>query len=164
MQKFAEMGSVMSHHESDYEGLLHQKGYRVTAQRLIVLDAVCEAGGHATFGEIFYRVKQADAAIDQSTVYRALDVWCEVGLVVSAEIGEKGKVYEIAGQSPHHHLVCQQCEAIQRLDNGVMQQLYNTIQYEYGFTVKADHLVISGICSQCQSDRSEDGHSNTGFS
>lgn len=139
----------MSHEEKDYIQILHSHGYRVTPQRLIVLDAVCEVGGHATIGAITARVKMLDPTIDLSTIYRALDVWVEVGLVVVSDMGEQGKVYKIAGESTHHHLICQSCGKVLTIRAEELDPMFNYLQAQYGFTVRADHLSLPGICRDC---------------
>ncbi len=138
----------MSHEEIDYIEIMRANGHRVTPQRLIVLDAVCEAGPHATFGEIYRRVKEADCTIDSSTIYRALEFLCEVGLVISADIGET--VYEIAGKTPHHHLVCVKCGAVVTLDHSLVSPLFDRIKQQLGFQVQTDHLVFRGLCANCR--------------
>ena len=139
----------MSHENLDYVAAMRKNGYRVTSQRLTVLDAVCDVGGHATMGQIYQRVKELDPAIDQSTVYRALDVLCEVGLVNAAEIGSEGKVYEIAEKTPHHHLVCQQCGTIFSLEHQFVKPLLKRIKQQTGFVVTDNHLTLTGICASC---------------
>jgi Fur family ferric uptake transcriptional regulator len=141
----------MSHEEKDYIQLLRSHGYRVTPQRLIVLDAVCEVGGHATLGAVMARVKTLDPTIDLSTIYRALDVWVEVGLVVVSDMGEEGKVYKIAGDSTHHHLICQSCGKVLTIRTDELKPLLDQLQAQYGFVVRADHLSLPGLCRDCAS-------------
>lgn len=140
----------MSHEEKDYIQILHANGYRVTPQRLIVLDAVCDIGGHATIGDIYGRVKELDPTIDQSTIYRALDVLCVVGLVVVSEIGDTGKVYKIAGTAQHHHLICHACGKVLTIDTQTLQPLFGHIRLQYGFEVDGDHLALTGLCQHCR--------------
>jgi Fur family transcriptional regulator, ferric uptake regulator len=140
----------MSHENRDYIQILRSHGYRVTPQRLIILDAVCELNGHANIADIQAKVLEMDSSIDRSTIYRALEVWCVVGLVVESEIGDQGKVYKIAGESDHHHLVCQSCGTVITVPNTVLQPLLDTIHTEYGFQINIDHLTLPGLCPNCQ--------------
>ncbi len=140
----------MTHEDKDYIQALRASGYRVTPQRLIVLDAVCAQTGHATLADIQANVIDMDPTIDRSTIYRALDVLCAVGLVVESEIGDEGKVYKIAGVSDHHHLVCQSCGAIITVPHAVLAPLLDTIRTEYAFRVNVDHLTLPGRCAGCQ--------------
>lgn len=140
----------MTHENKDYIKALRDKGYRVTPQRLIVLDAVCAHHGHATLADIQASVYEMDPTIDRSTIYRALDVLQEVGLIVEAEIGETGKVYRVAGEADHLHLVCVSCGQVMTISVDDMAPFHKHIRDTYGFDVQSDHLVLKGFCQDCQ--------------
>jgi Fur family ferric uptake transcriptional regulator len=92
-----------------------------------------------------------DPTIDPSTIYRALDVLVEVGLVVVSEIAETGKIYKIAGAAQHHHLVCQSCGKVLTIQAEALAPLLNQLREYYGFEVRADHLSLPGFCADCRS-------------
>lgn len=139
----------MTHEEKDYIHILRSNGYRVTPQRLIVLDAVCAHQGHATLADIQAIVNDMDPTIDRSTIYRALDILSEVGLIVESEIATSGKVYRIAGESHHHHLVCRVCGNVLTIDAESIAPFFQHLQDAYGFEVQADHLIFNGVCKKC---------------
>ncbi len=140
----------MSHESKDYIAALHSRGYRVTPQRLIVLDAVCELQGHATVSDIQNKVNLLDSTIDRSTIYRALDILTEVGLVVASEMdAETGRVYRIAGEAHHHHLLCQSCGEVFSISTDILFPVFQQIHDTYGFEVWADHLALKGLCERC---------------
>jgi Fur family ferric uptake transcriptional regulator len=141
----------MPHQKLDYERIIRQHGGRVTPQRVLILDAICAGNGHTTFGEILARIKSSDSSIDRSTLYRALDFFTEIGLVVSADTGLGEPVYEIKKRHQHHHLICLECGAEQEVDVQTMTDVFNMIQHRHAFHVEMDHLVLFGICSGCQS-------------
>ena len=140
----------MSHYKLDYADVIRAAGHRVTNQRVSILDAVCDGDGHTTLGQIYARVRKTDRSIDRSTVYRALKLFVELGLVVSADTGKGEFVYEISKPSSHHHLVCRQCGAEKEIDQTVMQAMFEQVAQEYQFRVETDHLVLFGLCAQCQ--------------
>jgi len=140
----------MTHEDKDYITILRSNGYRVTPQRLIVLDAICENNGHATLADIQATVNHLDSTIDRSTIYRALDVLREVGLIVESEIENVGKVYRIAGESDHHHLVCILCGTVLSITHHSLKPLLLHLVKEYEFNLLADHLVFNGLCKDCQ--------------
>lgn len=142
----------MSHEGKDYIQILHSRGYRVTSHRLIVLDAICELAGHATIADIRAKVNALDNTISLSTVYRALAVLTDAGLVVESEIQDGHKVYRIAGEAKHHHLICQSCGSVQTIAQEVLTPLLQAILADYGFTVIADHLGLKGFCCLCNSN------------
>ncbi len=140
----------MTHESKDYIKALHAKGYRVTPQRLIVLDAVCACHEHGTLAAVQAAVNEMDPTIDRSTIYRALAVLQEVGLVVEAEIGGTGKVYQIAGEADHLHLVCLSCGQVLMVNLNEVASLLQHFRDAFGFDVQADHLVLKGFCQDCQ--------------
>jgi Fur family transcriptional regulator, ferric uptake regulator len=142
----------MSHNTWDYVSFLREQGYRMTSQRQIIMDAICEGSGHTTLPEILERVQQKSSAINQATVYRSLHFLLNVGLIVKAEVAPGEIVYEIAGRSPHHHLLCRLCHHEIEIDAHSLQGFEAAIKQEYGFAVDANHLVLTGLCADCQNE------------
>ena len=140
----------MSHDNLDYEGILRRAGHRVTRQRLHILDAVCEGGGHTTLKQIYARVREADASIDRSSLYRALKLFAVVGLVVVAVTPNGETYYEIPKPHAHHHLVCRNCGAEIEIGPEAVLRMFEEVFRRYHFKVDADHLVLRGLCAGCQ--------------
>jgi Fur family transcriptional regulator, ferric uptake regulator len=139
----------MSHQNWDYSDLLRERGFRVTPQRQMILDAICAGDGHTTPEEIYARVRAKAPSVNRATVYRNLDFLCEMRLVVAARIGAR-MVYEIAGETPHHHLVCRQCDKVEQIGPEVVQALFAKIEREHEFSIDMDHLALFGLCKKCR--------------
>jgi Fur family ferric uptake transcriptional regulator len=140
----------MSHESIDVSEILHTSGFRVTPQRLIILDAVCQGNGHTRIGDICSRTSRMDPSIDRSTVYRALSLFQQVGLVLSSEIDTGEKVYEIAESQSHYHLTCRECGQTELVDQNLTRPFIEMLEELYGFTISADHHVIFGMCTDCK--------------
>jgi Fur family ferric uptake transcriptional regulator len=140
----------MTHDLLHWENVLWNAGHRVTRQRALILDAVCAGDGHTPFGEIHTRVRKADRSIDRSTVYRALHLFVELGLVVPADTGGVESYYEVAKPQPHHHLICRQCGSEQEIGDAALQAMFSEVSLRYGFQVATDHLVLFGYCAACR--------------
>jgi len=138
----------MSHQHWNYPELMRQRGFRVTPQRQLILDAVCEGGGHSTPEEIYERVRVKAPTLNRATVYRALDFLCELRLVVAAQIGGRWH-YEIASETPHHHLICRQCNAELTLKHAAVRLFFEQIAHEQQFVVDMQHLTLFGLCRKC---------------
>ena len=139
----------MSHYHTDYVQQIRDRGYRMTPQRQIVLDTVCEHGGHATASQIYESVNAQQPAINRATVYRILDFFCELQLVAKAEIGGQ-TVFEVMGDSPHHHLICRQCDHVMSLPDYHFTELAEHLLAEHGFEADLSHMAITGICAACR--------------
>jgi Fur family ferric uptake transcriptional regulator len=139
----------MTHNKINYIERLHKNGYRLTTQRQLILDAICEASGHATVGEIYYQAKKLDEGIDRSTVYRSLDLFVKLKLVILGESIDGERVYELVKEDQHHHLVCSNCERDIDIDSWIVEDFYENLRNEYDFQISMDHLMVFGICGNC---------------
>lgn len=146
----------MTHYTIDYEAVIRTAGHRVTPQRLLILDAVCEGSGHTTLGEVYARVRRVDQSIDRSTLYRTLKLFVDLGLLVSADTGNGETYYEIAKQHHHHHLICRNCRKEQEIEHTLLQNMFDQVFQHYGFRADTDHLVLFGLCANCQHTQSSD--------
>ncbi len=140
----------MSHENMDYEGIIRAAGHRVTLQRVMILDAVCEGGGHTTLKQIYGRLHAMDTTIDRSSLYRTMKLFVELRLVVSAENASGETVYEIPKPRKHHHLICHNCGKEREIGQEAIAGMAAMARERYGFAVEMDHLVLYGLCAQCQ--------------
>jgi Fe2+/Zn2+ uptake regulation proteins len=90
---------------------LRAKGYRVTPQRQLVLEAVT-ALEHGTPEEICTAVQRTAQGVNISTVYRTLELLEELSLVKHAHLGHGPPTYHLAVDAEHVHLVCRGCGAV----------------------------------------------------
>jgi Fur family ferric uptake transcriptional regulator len=79
-----------------------------------------------------------------------LKLFVALGLVVSAETPTGETVYEIPKPTPHHHLICRGCGKEQEIGQDAMDGSFVLIARRYGFRVQTDHLVLYGLCAECQ--------------
>lgn len=139
----------MSNQATSYTTLIRQRGFRVTPQRQLIMDAIQAGAGHTTPEEIYERVHLRAPAVNRATVYRNLDFLCEMRLVVAARIGSQ-MLYELAGKEPHHHLICRSCDRIEPLSHQTVKEFFDQIQGEQAFQIDMDHLTLFGLCKTCQ--------------
>lgn len=135
---------------AESRALIRRKGYRLTPQRQMILDAVRESQGHCTPDEVFARVQRKNSAVNRATVYRTLDFLLRLGLVTTAHIQNNQVIYELAGHTPHHHLVCQHCNHVIQIDHDLIQPMLDKLEKLYGFEVRTDHFMIFGLCAACR--------------
>lgn len=132
-----------------FETSLRQHGFRVTPQRRVILKAIWDNGEHASLADVLAAVQAVDANISPATVYRAIELFIERGLVIATRIGNQ-TVYEIASDHPHHHLICRVCGMDQKLDHARLRGLMDDIEQDYHFLVETEHLILLGLCAHCR--------------
>ncbi|MBA3533042.1 MAG: transcriptional repressor [Ardenticatenales bacterium] len=126
---------------------LQQVGYRMTSQRLALLDTIWNLEGHFTVEAVRGRLPQ-DASVDISTIYRTLELLCEFGVLYPLA-GSVPTEYE-RGEVPHHHLVCRNCGAVRMVDEYHFDDLLHHLLEEHGFVAELTHFAIPGRCRECQ--------------
>jgi Fur family transcriptional regulator, ferric uptake regulator len=131
---------------------LRQRGYRLTPQRLVIMQILEEDGGHLSPGEIFERALKRMPGLTETTVYRTLDFLARNGLVLVAHVGDGRLVYEIAGHN-HHHLICHECGMSVQIDHHLLETLYTQFSEQTGFTIDHWHVTFFGLCPGCAKNK-----------
>jgi len=129
---------------------LKEKGYRLTPQRFMVLQAIDEAESHISAEEIYAKVRAKYPEFNISTVYRTLELLKKLELVSETDLGEGIRRYHHTDEGHHHHLICRQCGKIIDLDESSLEPLKDMLIREYGFLPELRHTAIFGRCLSCQ--------------
>ncbi len=129
---------------------LSKQGYRLTPQRMMILEAVERADSHISAEEIYTQILARYPHINISTVYRTLELLKELSLVTETDLGDGRVRYHGMKKGHHHHLVCQKCGAIIDLDESVLSPLKVALLREYKFSADLRHLAIFGSCANCR--------------
>jgi Fur family ferric uptake transcriptional regulator len=138
--------------ESPRDGLgaeLRAKGYRLTPQRQLVLEAVT-ALGHATPDEVAEAVRRTASGVNISTVYRTLELLEELGLVSHTHLGHGAPTYHSTDDADHVHLVCRDCGSVTETVPAVVADVVDRLAADEGFAADVRHLAIFGRCRSCQ--------------
>ena len=108
-------------------------------------------GLHAAAGDIFTRAKRLKPTLGYSTVYRALDRLCRMGLVLELHVpGMNGALYEQA-RAGHAHFVCRSCGGIEDVDCEMpTAAIHSAVQGRDG-EVEEIILTVHGRCVTCRS-------------
>jgi Fur family ferric uptake transcriptional regulator len=128
---------------------LHIRGYRLTPQRQVILEAVRHAGEHVTPEQVYQTVHHHHPAISRATIYRTLEFLSEQRLIVAMHWGGQ-MYYEIAGELPHHHLICRSCGGIEEIDRELIDLLIEATAKQHRFTIDMDHIALFGVCRLCR--------------
>jgi Fur family transcriptional regulator, ferric uptake regulator len=131
---------------SQHSQTLRSRGYRMTPQRLAVLQALHD-GGHLSPAQIYERVSQT--GMTETTVYRNLEFLAGNGVVNPTQVGGGHLTYELAGHD-HHHLVCRACGTQVALEPALLQIAISQLEQQTGYQIEAGHLTFFGLCPECQ--------------
>jgi Fe2+ or Zn2+ uptake regulation protein len=128
---------------------LRSQGYRLTPQRLTILNILRESGDHLAPLEIYLKARQALPGITEATIYRNLNFLTEKELVLAAHVGSGQLVYEIA-EHDHDHLICRACGKTHEIDHIALKSLYEFFETTTGYRIDSVHQTFFGLCPECQ--------------
>lgn len=97
-----------------FTAFLGRKGLRVTGQRLAIYDAALAIPDHFTAEELLDKARSIDDSVSRATVYRALPIMVEAGVIREVDVGRDHKYYianrDVGGVKIQ--LVCLDCDKI----------------------------------------------------
>jgi Fur family transcriptional regulator, ferric uptake regulator len=116
----------------------------------IIIEFLTHKQHHFTSQQVFDQIKTRLPAVNRSTVYRSLERLVNQGKLSVSDIGAGSLVYELVENGTHHHLVCQHCHQIITIPPEEVTRLFNSIEQDSHFQIITNHLILYGICPECQ--------------
>ena len=139
----------MTMRTEDAETLLRSAGLRVTAPRLAVL-AVVDGRPHIAAEDVAALARERLGAVSTQTVYDALRVCTDVGLMRRIEPAGSPARYERRTGDNHHHLVCRICGRIEDVECAVGHAPCLEAEADLGFRIDEAEVNYWGTCPDCQ--------------
>lgn len=128
---------------------LKQAGYKVTHQRLVILDYLLHSREHPSAEMIYADLRQRYPTISLATVYNTLEMLSKVGLVV--DLGAPGERRRFDGiVSEHSHYFCTECGKVKDLNIPGADRALNKLVQETNLPVTRYRIDFFGLCEDCQ--------------
>src|ERR671938_2070197 len=102
--------------ESDVREKFRRSGYTLTSQRRAVLEALKDSSGHPSAEEVYRLVKKRNPKGALCTVYQALSVLEEIGLIEAKRWSESPVRYDL-NTLPHYDIRCTRCGEVAEIPN-----------------------------------------------
>ena len=145
-----------------FKQMLKEKGLKVTAQRMLVLEIMANhPGEHLTAEEIFDLARQNYPEIGLATVYRALQVMVELHIIDKLKLDDGFARYELGRElgsekHHHHHAICMGCKTVFSLEEDLLDDLEQDLMKRYGFEVTDHEVKLYGYCQACRIKRQKE--------
>lgn len=131
--------------------LFAQLSIRKTKQRQLLFDLLQGESVPVSAEQIFLCLKEQDADINLSTVYRILELFAMKQLVNKTFMIEDNKaVFELNRMEHKHHLICINCKKMLPLSGCPLKNFETEIADADEFQVIGHKLEIYGYCKNCQ--------------
>jgi Fur family ferric uptake transcriptional regulator len=133
---------------------MRARGYRVTAQRTIILETIAHLGGHLTAQQVYQSAVKRLPGLNLTTVYRTVESLQGAGMIDTFSTSLEPLQFSLRDSNhPHAHLVCRVCGGVQELDSERIKPLQEMVQRETDFRVDMNHLTLEGLCASCRKDQ-----------
>jgi Fe2+ or Zn2+ uptake regulation protein len=126
---------------------LHDRGMRVTPQRVIVHRALRELDRHVTADELLDAVTDRLPSVSLPTIYATLELLEELGMV--RRVQRAGTSLFDPRTDPHHHVVCSSCGAVEDLDSELETSALQRAAGRQGFRPDRVEALVHGRCRKC---------------
>jgi Fur family ferric uptake transcriptional regulator len=136
----------MSTVQETFNQLLKQAGYSVTRARVAVFTALVEQEP-LRMHELVERTK----SVDRASVYRAVELFEQLGIVQRLNTGWKYKI-ELTDKfsAHHHHVTCVHCGKTVAINETALERFIEEIARSHGFVPEAHQIEIQGVCDMCK--------------
>ncbi len=131
------------------EQRLERREVKPTANRILVLRALVEAGRPVSLSDLEAQI----ASMDKSSVFRTLTLFLEKDIVHSFEDGRGVVNYELCSEEghcdhrdAHIHFYCERCHRSYCMEHIDL----DWVRVPEGFEPLAYSFVIKGICPKCR--------------
>jgi Fe2+ or Zn2+ uptake regulation protein len=127
---------------------LKEKGYKLTSQRLEILNVLSKDITHPGAMDIFERARKKVPQMSLSTVYYTLDIMKKEGLIREIEFYDKDNRYDV-NVSNHLNLICKQCGKIEDFTEELPVSP-QAVEKKTGFKPIQIRFEYYGICKDCR--------------
>jgi Fe2+ or Zn2+ uptake regulation protein len=125
-----------------------RRGLKITPQRQCIFRILHENEQHPTAEAVYATASAEMPSISLRTVYQTLNDLAEMGEIQSLDLGTGSARFD-PNVSDHHHLVCDDCGAIQDVyvdTSGLEVPRRDT----GGFRIERTEMVFRGRCARCR--------------
>ena len=132
-------------------GRLRRQARKITGPRQAILELLRQHPHPFTNKEILAALPRGRC--DLATIYRAMHLLEEMGMVKRFDFGDGTARFELVGEGDnahHHHLVCTRCAKVIEIGECFPPNLESRIAAANGFKSVTHRLEFFGLCPECQ--------------
>ena len=125
---------------------LRDRGWRMTAQRRVIAEAMAGDHVHLAADEVFDKARAVLPEVSLATVYNTLNELVAIGEVAEITHTDGRKRYDPNTIERHHHLVCTACGRMLdvRADEPRLAEAER-----HGFAIDDVEVTFRGRCPEC---------------
>jgi Fur family peroxide stress response transcriptional regulator len=139
----------MKQHIQELVTTLRKEGFRITPQRIAIVDYVMNTDEHPSAEHIHEVIQRQHPTVSLSTVYKTLELLREKRLLNEIEVNGESRFDPNTGE--HVNLVCLNCGIVEDSDEGELKEIQNKIAKKSKYLIIRGSLDLYGYCRKCRS-------------
>jgi len=126
----------------------HEKGFKVTPQRLAICDYVLSNKDHPTTDLVYIEIKRKYPTISLATVYQTLHLLTNIGVLQELNLNDRISRYD-PKTAPHINIICKNCGRVEDYETEDVKRLWYKIVEGLGFEPIGQRIDVYRNCDQC---------------
>jgi Fur family transcriptional regulator, ferric uptake regulator len=123
---------------------LRDSGLRLSTARRLIIEGLFAADGPVTA----QRLAQ-DLSLDESSVYRNLEILERQGLTRHVHLGHGPGLYALVGRDDGEYLYCEGCGKVTVVSPEELEPVRTLIARRFHYQTRFTHFAIVGLCGGC---------------
>jgi Fur family ferric uptake transcriptional regulator len=132
---------------------LRAAGLRVSTARRLLIEALFAAAGPVSAQQLI-----GQTSLEESSVYRNLEVLERHGLIRHVHLGHGPGLYALVGRDEGEYLYCEGCGRVDVLTAEQLQPVREHLREHFGYAARFTHFAIVGLCRECSTNASAMTH------
>jgi Fur family ferric uptake transcriptional regulator len=124
--------------------ILRGRGMRLSTARRLLLAALFGAEGPVSAVRLAEKL-----AVDETSVYRNLELFERCGLVRHVHLGHGPGLYVLLTGEEHEYIYCEGCHAVTTVGPRQLDPLRVLVGESFGHDVRFTHFALAGLCERC---------------
>ncbi len=119
----------------------------------IRLAELAASGQDFSVEDLWHDLLQFDPRLGRATVFRAVEMLVNMGLLNRIEFADGSHSYRACGDEHHHHLTCRKCHRVVDVDICIPEEQLVEIGKRTDFEIEGHSLVLFGVCADCREEQ-----------
>jgi Fur family ferric uptake transcriptional regulator len=128
---------------------LAAQGYRITTQRLAIIEEFAAVRRYVTAKELYDRLARKRPGIGLATIYRTLETLHAIGAASPQPQAHGETAYLFCPVDHHHHAVCTRCGKVEDVACRSLARFERALHSDLRFTLTQHRLEFFGVCARC---------------
>lgn len=136
--------------------ILQENNYRITNPMRIIVDILAKSDHLLNPTEIYLQAKNKNPKVGLVTVYRTMEKMEQVGLIERVHMPDGCQSFFQSSQGHQHLMICKNCGKAHYFEGENLNQFFQKIGNQFGYTIEDHWLQLFGLCDNCQSNLTND--------